>query len=113
MRNLIGLMLLTTLFACTSTTQQLAEEGDWYAIGYQDGIRGNDQRSSRELTKLGSANHSDYDQGYLVGIEEFCNPNHAYHVGLSGQHYDGVCEGTEDAQKFRMEWQRGWDDYSN
>ncbi|MCA2486265.1 DUF2799 domain-containing protein, partial [Vibrio alginolyticus] len=22
-------------------------------------------------------------------------------------------EGTEQAQKFRMEWQRGWNEYSN
>ncbi|MCV5647151.1 DUF2799 domain-containing protein, partial [Escherichia coli] len=27
--------------------------------------------------------------------------------------YEGVCEGTEQAQKFRMEWQRGWNEYSN
>ncbi|HAS8147612.1 TPA: DUF2799 domain-containing protein, partial [Vibrio vulnificus] len=24
-----------------------------------------------------------------------------------------VCEGTEQAQKFRMEWQRGWNEYQN
>ena len=39
--------------------------------------------------------------------------NHAYQIGLSGQVYEGVCSGTEDAQRFRMEWQRGWDEFSN
>ena len=112
-KKLILLTMLTTLFACAATTEQLVQQGDWYTIGYQDGIRGNNQRSINQLSKLGSTKHSDYEQGYMVGLEEFCNPNHAYQIGLTGQHYDGVCEGTEGAQKFRMEWQRGWNEYSN
>ncbi|EGR4078612.1 DUF2799 domain-containing protein, partial [Vibrio cholerae] len=26
--------------------------------------------------------------------------------------YEGICEGTEQAQRFRMEWQRGWNEYN-
>ncbi|MCP3704601.1 MAG: DUF2799 domain-containing protein, partial [Alteromonas sp.] len=29
------------------------------------------------------------------------------------QVYEGVCSGTKDAQRFRMEWQLGWDEFSN
>ncbi len=113
MRELTFIIVATMLLGCVASTEQLAQKGDWYTIGYQDGIRGNHQRSVSALAKLGSTKHGDYDQGYLTGIEEFCNPNHAYQMGLTGKYYDGVCEGTEEAQKFRMEWQRGWYEYSN
>ncbi|ANW23887.1 hypothetical protein BA953_06415 [Vibrio coralliilyticus] len=113
MRKLIFLMLVSTLMACVASTEQLAKEGDWYEIGYQDGVRGQAQRPFKELASLGSVKQGDYDQGYLSGIKEYCNPNVAYQIGLTGQYYEGVCEGTADAQKFRMEWKRGWDEHAN
>ena len=113
MRKLVVVALLTILAGCATSIEQMAKSGDWYQIGYQDGVSGNVSRSVTELAKLGQANPADYDQGYLVGVEEYCNPNFAYQIGLSGQYYEGVCEGTEDAQRFRMEWQRGWSEYQN
>lgn len=106
----LGLALLT---GCTATTEDLAQSGDWYQIGYRDGIAGHTARKSSELQALGSVRQGDYDQGYLEGLSEYCNPDFAYQMGLSGKYYEGVCEGTEQAQKFRMEWQRGWNEYSN
>ncbi|UPQ87534.1 DUF2799 domain-containing protein [Vibrio sinaloensis] len=113
MRKFYIAVLAALLAACTSSPQQLANEGDWYQIGYQDGIVGHTPRTSKALASLGSAKQSDYDQGYLEGIGEYCNPDFAYQMGLSGQYYQGVCEGTDEAQKFRMEWQRGWSEYQN
>ncbi|MDA0149755.1 DUF2799 domain-containing protein [Vibrio sp. LaRot3] len=109
----LGLLSLALLAGCASSVEELAQQGDWHQIGYQDGISGNNSRSVQELVSLGAAIQADYDQGYLEGITEFCNPNVAYQIGLSGQYYEGVCEGTEQAQKFRMEWQRGWNEYQN
>ena len=109
MKKRLSVILLVGLTGCSSSVEEMAQAGDWYQIGYQDGVTGNHARSMRELTKMGNVNSADYDQGYLTGVNEFCNPDVAYQVGLSGQYYDGVCEGTEEAQRFRMEWQRGWD----
>ncbi|EJL6927029.1 DUF2799 domain-containing protein [Vibrio alginolyticus] len=106
-------LALALLAGCTVTTADLAKSGDWHQIGYQDGITGHTSRTMSELRELGSVKQSDYDQGYLEGLREYCNPAFAYQMGLSGQYYEGVCEGTEQAQKFRMEWQRGWNEYSN
>ncbi|EPM4286841.1 DUF2799 domain-containing protein [Vibrio alginolyticus] len=106
-------LALALLAGCTATTADLAKSGDWHQIGYQDGITGHTSRTMSELGELGSVKQSDYDQGYLEGLREYCNPAFAYQMGLSGQYYEGVCEGTEQAQKFRMEWQRGWNEYSN
>lgn len=113
MRSIVVVATVALLAACASSPQQLAQEGDWYQIGYQDGVSGHTQRSLKDLASLGSVKQSDYDQGYLEGVGEYCNPNFAYQIGLSGQYYEGVCEGTENAQKFRMEWKRGWDNFSN
>ncbi|EGR2551700.1 DUF2799 domain-containing protein [Vibrio alginolyticus] len=106
-------LALALLAGCTATTADLAKSGDWHQIGYQDGITGHTSRTMSELRELGSVKQSDYDQGYLEGLREYCNPAFAYQMGLSGQYYEGVCEGTEQAQKFRMEWQLGWNEYSN
>ncbi|WP_100752434.1 DUF2799 domain-containing protein [Vibrio salilacus] len=113
MRKLIVTALVSLLVACTSSPQQLAQQGDWQQIGYQDGISGHTSRSFKALSSLGSVKQSDYDQGYLEGVTEYCNPDFAYQIGVSGQYYQGVCEGTEQAQKFRMEWQRGWNQHQN
>ncbi|EPD0966986.1 DUF2799 domain-containing protein [Vibrio vulnificus] len=108
----LGLAVLL-LVGCVASTEQLAQQSDWQQIGYQDGIAGHTQRSYKALAELGEVNKSDYEQGYLEGVAEYCNPDFAYQMGLSGQYYEGVCEGTEQAQKFRMEWQRGWNEYQN
>ncbi|MDN3610898.1 DUF2799 domain-containing protein [Vibrio ostreicida] len=113
MRKLVFLVLMLTLAACSVSVEQMASEGDWFDIGYRDAIRGHNQRSLKELASLGSVKQSEYDQGYLSGISEYCNPDVAYQIGLTGQYYEGVCEGTSEAQKFRMEWKRGWDEHAN
>ena len=106
----VVVLTITVLAGCSAGLDELAKEGDWHEIGYRDGIKGQHPRSYSQLKTLGQVNHIDYDQGYMKGIEEFCNPDFAYQMGLSGQYYEGVCEGTEHAQKFRMEWQRGWNE---
>lgn len=113
MRKTVVALGILLLAGCVTSVEELAQEGDWYQIGYQDGVTGHTQRSLKDLASLGGAKQSDYDQGYLEGVEEFCNPDFAYQIGLSGQYYEGVCEGTENGQKFRMEWQRGWSEHSN
>lgn len=112
MKRWVMALWLLVMLGCAASDDQLAAKGDWYQIGYNDGIAGNLQRSYQTLSQLGSAKHADYERGYLDGVQEYCNPNFAYQMGLSGQYYEGVCEGTEQAHKFRMEWQRGWREYN-
>lgn len=105
-----SVLVFTILSGCTAGIDDMAKKGNWFDIGYRDGIKGQSSRSISELQKHGNANQAGYDQGYLKGVTEYCNPDFAYQIGLSGQYYEGVCEGTENAQKFRMEWQRGWNE---
>ncbi len=113
MKKLTSIMIGLSLVGCAASDSELAQTGDWYQIGYQDGVIGHSQRSYKTLSELGDVQESDYENGYSAGISEYCNPNFAYQIGVSGQYYEGVCEGTENAQKFRMEWQRGWSEYNN
>ncbi len=110
MKVLFSLFTLALLAACANTAEDYAKAGDWEAVGYSDGVRGKSHRNAGDFKDYSNVNINDYAQGYLKGVEEYCNPNHAYQIGLSGNYYEGVCEGTPDAQKFRMEWQRGWND---
>ncbi len=112
MKQWIIVLLLLALFGCAAGDDQLAAQGNWYQIGYNDGVAGNWQRSYKVLNQLGSAQQHEYERGYLKGIQEYCNPNFAYQMGLSGQYYEGVCEGTVQSHKFRIEWQRGWREYN-
>lgn len=101
------------LGACSTTGDQYIENGDWYQLGVHDGQRGQEARSVSKLTSYGSADQGAYDDGYMQGIQEYCNPDHAYQIGLSGSDYQGMCENTPDGQKFRLEWQRGWRHYQS
>lgn len=98
------------LTACANTAEDYVQAGDWASLGYSDGIKGKQNRTGSQLSKLGNVNVNDYAEGYLKGNKEYCNPKYAYQIGVSGHYYEGVCEGTPDSQKFRMEWQRGWND---
>lgn len=102
--------VVAVLAACANSAEDYAKAGNWTAVGYSDGIKGKQNRTASDFKDFSQVNINDYADGYLKGIKEYCNPNHAYQIGLSGSYYEGVCEGTPDAQKFRMEWQRGWSD---
>ncbi|WPC73593.1 DUF2799 domain-containing protein [Vibrio porteresiae] len=111
MKNVFCLIALV-LAGCAANDAGVTTQTDAYSMGYQDGIRGREERSYQQLTSLGAGGQSDYDRGYSQGVAVYCNPNAAYQIGLSGQMYEGVCDHMKNGQKFRMEWQRGWRDYN-
>ncbi|ODQ01373.1 MULTISPECIES: DUF2799 domain-containing protein [unclassified Salinivibrio] len=118
---LFSLLTIVLMTGCAaSTTQALVDEQNWYGLGEQDGQRGLPQRTLNDLRTLANkagdrmtANYLDYEQGYIHGIDAYCNPAHAYQLGLDGNPYMGVCESRPGSQRFRMEWQRGYNDYQS
>ncbi|SJL85285.1 DUF2799 domain-containing protein [Vibrio palustris] len=111
MKISIGVLALL-LAGCSSSAMDQPAHSDWYQLGFKDAIRGNDERSHSTLSSLGAGKESEYDSGYAAGLEQYCNPDRAYQMGLNGQQYQGVCDHKKSGQKFRMEWQRGWRDYN-
>ncbi|MGR5177511.1 DUF2799 domain-containing protein [Vibrio parahaemolyticus] len=113
MKALVVMASTLLVLGCAQGVDDLAKAGNWEKIGYQDGVRGQLSRSYSELNEMGPAVHSEYDAGYQRGLLEFCDADYAYQIGLSGHYYTGACEGLPEGQRFRMEWQRGWTDYSH
>ncbi|WP_161569714.1 DUF2799 domain-containing protein [Veronia nyctiphanis] len=111
--------ILILLSACAfSPVDKAIEQGDWYRLGQIDGERGERAKSHKDLSVLAkkagvSADLSLYDEGYLAGNGMYCNVQSAYHIGLSGSIYRGVCESRPESLNFRLEWQRGYDQYKN
>ncbi|ENM5826081.1 DUF2799 domain-containing protein [Vibrio metoecus] len=112
MKKWILISVVLLLSGCAASESTWEKEGNWYQVGYHDALAGHSQRSYKSLVTLGSMKLSDYEQGYQQGLDQYCNPNAAYQIGLSGQYYEGICEGTEQSLRFRMEWQRGWNEYN-
>lgn len=111
MKTLILLAVVTLLSGCA--IDPISQSDNWHQVGYQDGARGFNARSYSQLGHISATQQTEYDQGYNEGIRYYCNPNFAYQIGLSGQEYLGVCDGMKQGQKFRMEWQRGWNAYQS
>ncbi len=104
-------MAVLVLSGCASGVT--SQNQNWQKVGYQDGARGFAARSYTQLGHISAAQQSEYDEGYNEGVRHYCNPTFAYQIGLSGQDYLGVCDGMKQGQKFRMEWQRGWNAYQS
>ncbi|CAH0541120.1 DUF2799 domain-containing protein [Vibrio marisflavi] len=111
MKSFIFLFVVVLLSGCVSGLG--ASSDDWHQIGYQDGARGFNPRSYSQLGHINASEQTEYDEGYNEGIKYYCNPDYAYQIGLSGQDYLGVCDGMKQGQRFRMEWQRGWNAYQS
>ncbi|WP_434358840.1 DUF2799 domain-containing protein [Parasalinivibrio latis] len=117
--TLMGLVLVA-LAGCAAgvSTEHYVQDQNWQGLGKQDGLRGLPSRSAEDLAKVaseygnGQFQFLDYEQGYLEGVDEYCIPSHAYQIGLEGIQYHGVCDSRPDGQQFRMEWQRGFNNYN-
>lgn len=111
MKRFIVLAAPLLLVGCSTFSSSAPQ--DWHQVGYQDGARGVVARSYAQLGNISATQQSEYDDGYNEGVRDYCHPNFAYQIGISGQQYQGVCGGMKQGQKFRLEWQRGYDVYQN
>jgi len=84
------------LSGCATLNEAECRTGDWYTIGYEDGLQG------QPVTRLAShrkacAKHgvqpdlAAYTAGRDAGLETYCQPHGGYWAGLRGSAYHGVC----------------------
>jgi hypothetical protein len=94
-----GLALLLAglvMQGCATLSKEECRVADWYAIGYEDGLRGYPSHRFGEHRKA-CAEHGvtpdldRYSAGRLVGLGEFCVPRNGYRLGRTGSGYGGVC----------------------
>lgn len=90
------LVVLLALQGCATMNEQECVTGDWYAIGYEDGVQG---RTGDRIAKYrkACADHNvtpdfrAYQDGREEGLREFCQPQIGFRVGQRGGSYSGIC----------------------
>lgn len=89
-------VLLLLLSACASMNEQECLTGDWYTVGYEDGVQGLTADRVGSYRKA-CASHNvrpdlqQYQAGREQGLREYCAPVNGFNVGQRGTTYSGVC----------------------
>ncbi|MDH4150940.1 MAG: DUF2799 domain-containing protein [Betaproteobacteria bacterium] len=97
--------LALALQGCGSTSMSKNEclTADWYAIGYESGIRGQREAQISQHRKA-CAEHgitpdlARFLQGRDVGLQRYCEPRNGYRLGRNGTNYDGICPQRLDGE---------------
>lgn len=96
---------------CASMSAEECQVGDWFAVGYTDGVRGIPSSRFSEYRKDCAAHGVApdlvaYRAGRDEGLQEFCQPDRAFELGSRGGSNPGVCpESSRD--EFAVAWQTG------
>ncbi|HIF9179763.1 TPA: DUF2799 domain-containing protein [Photobacterium damselae] len=105
-------LIILALFGCSSVVMP---DKSWHDLGRDLALRGGiivDYQSFEEkyTNRSPSLNsYQEYQDGYLVGLESFCDPNKAFEYGAQGIIYQGQCKGFKNEPEFRFYWQNGRD----
>lgn len=100
--NRLAMMLAVTvgltLTGCATTrlNSNQCQQGDWQAIGYQDGLMGQPasyfHHHIKTCTNVNiSQQQALWEKGRQAGIERYCTPLRAYQLGREGIEYKNVC----------------------
>jgi len=98
--------LAFALQGCASISRNECVTADWYAIGYESGIRGEREAQIAEHRKA-CAEHgvtpdlARFMAGRDAGLERFCVPINGYRLGRAGTGYAGVCPSRIEGEFLR------------
>ena len=95
--SISALLVFAALGGCASMSSEECANSDWVAVGFEDGSRGysTDRFGKRRkaCAKHGiTADFQAYQSGRADGLVEFCQPGRGFNLGVSGGHYNGVCD---------------------
>jgi hypothetical protein len=88
--------LALVLPGCASISKNECLTADWYAIGYESGLRGQRETEITQYRKA-CAEHgvtpdlTRFLAGRDAGLQRFCEPRNGYRLGRAGTGYGGVC----------------------
>ena len=104
-------MLAELLPGCATLDKDQCLRADWYAIGLEDGARGQPLERSGDHRRA-CAEHGvtpkiePYLAGRNEGLKSYCTYEKGFSVGRAGQPYSGVCP-ADLAGNFTGGFQRG------
>ncbi len=96
----LTVLFLTIIFlsACATLSREECQNGDWYAIGYKDGVAGrypnyivNHQKACSKFAI--PPNHQAWETGRQEGLKHYCTKITAYQLGEKGRPLHAVCPG--------------------
>ncbi len=95
-RKLPTLAIVFLLSGCASLSKEECQQGDWYGIGFSDGVQGRslarfDQHREACAEHGVRVDISTYETGRYKGLRRFCSASNAYRHGELLQRYDGIC----------------------
>lgn len=96
--SLTCLLALTVAAGCAnrSLSAHQCQAGDWQTVGYRDGVNGKNQSHLLEHQNACGRHNivpdaAGYRSGWAQGIREYCQPQRAYDLGVSGGRLRSVC----------------------
>jgi hypothetical protein len=113
LRTILALALSALAGACATLDRDQCLRADWYAIGLEDGARGQPLERSGDHRRA-CAEHGvtpkiePYLAGRNEGLKSYCTYEKGFSVGRAGQSYSGVCPAGL-AGSFTAGFQRGRD----
>src|SRR5262245_13606325 len=113
LRTASSVVLLALIAGCATLDKDQCLRADWYAIGLEDGARGQPLERAGDHRRA-CAEHGvtpkiePYLAGRNEGLKSYCTYEKGFSVGRSGQSYSGVCPANL-AGNFTAGFQRGKD----
>ena len=91
------ILLVLALTACATLTKKQCLQGDWHAIGFNDGLNGRTHGYFDWHVKACNRVEVVPDKtiwlaGHKKGARQYCQPDNAYKEGLRGKAYHNICE---------------------
>jgi len=105
-RYLFTLVLFAISLALAFDPRASAADGrcaSFRALGYDDGAEGLDARFDARAagdvpcSPTSPRDRDQYTAGWQAGIRKYCEPNHAFALGNSGESYRNACRGAAAA----------------
>ncbi|RTR27207.1 DUF2799 domain-containing protein [Shewanella atlantica] len=94
-----------SLTQCTSLNLEQCKHSDWYSLGMTDGNSGSASSTLNgyieDCSEFGlRVNSEQWIAGYRAGLENYCQPENGYKLGLQGSYYNGVCSNNEFLKRY-------------
>lgn len=99
--RLFWFLSIVALTGCATLSQEECSRGDWFGLGINDGRSGEttsrlDEHRKACLEYGIAVNDGAYFAGREQGLQDYCQLDNAFRLGLSGKQYRHVCPPSID-----------------
>lgn len=102
--RLIPIVLLSIIASGCATMPEAECDGtDWYAMGLEDGLRGQmssnvSKRAAACATAGAIPDRARYQAGHTAGLNDYCTVENGIQAGKTGRSYKDVCPDAQEGE---------------